>query len=122
MPSSTSATDIADQLEELEELEAMAHARVMTPTSLTNDHDKVSVRTVTKKNRVLREKKMRWIVFFLVMAVYVLFILAAFLLGGYLFQRRSSGSSEMHRCIYLLRPQNYGDHLNFNDYTMKTPD
>jgi cytochrome c-type biogenesis protein CcmH/NrfG len=121
MPSSTSATDIADQLEDLGELEAMAHDRVMTPTSLTNDHDKVSVRTSTKKNRDHREKKMRWIVFFLVMAVYILFTLAAFLLGGYLFQRSSSSSSEMHRCIHLLRPQSYGDHLNFNDYTMKTP-
>jgi cytochrome c-type biogenesis protein CcmH/NrfG len=121
MPSSTSATDIADQLEDLGELEAMAHDRVMTPTSLTNDHDKVSVRTGTKKNRDHREKKMRWIVFFLVMAVYILFTLAAFLLGGYLFQRSSSSSSEMHRCIHLLRPQSYGDHLNFNDYTMKTP-
>jgi hypothetical protein len=122
MPSSTSATDITDRLEDLEELEAMAHVRVMTPTSLTKDQDNVSVRTGTKKYRYRREKKMRRVIFALVMVLYVLFILAAFLLGGYLFQRRSSGSSEMHRCIYLLRPQNYGDHLNFNDYTMKTPD
>jgi hypothetical protein len=122
MPSSTSATDITDRLEDIEELEAMAHVRVMTPTSLTKDQDKGSVRTGTKKYRYRREKKTRRIIFVLVMVVCVLFILAAFLLGDYLFRRRSSSSSEMHRCIYLLRPQSYGDHLNFNDYTMKTPD